>query len=169
VKKIRQIGAEEAKQRAQAIRDDKKFQERVGRALSLRYADEKSSAHVEQKIYDGFPEKANEALMQRFHHADWDERVTIAGEIADERLMKFAYRLIFFERPDCLPDLKSSEIKKWRAERMLTQDDDVPWMTIPKALREADKLLNEAAEEDMRLLQETKQFLSDLADQVGPL
>ena len=39
-------------------------------------------------------------------------------------------------------------------------------MTIPKALRETDKLLTNAAGEDARLLTDVKALLADLADKV---
>ena len=105
--------------------------------------------------------------MQRFHEASWDERVAVAGRIADERLKELAHRLIFFEQPNSLPASKSAELKKWRAERMLTDDEDVPWMTIPKAQREADKLLSYASEEDARLLADVKAFLAELEGNIA--
>jgi hypothetical protein len=80
---------------------------------------------------------------------------------------QFAHRLIFFEQPDSLPAAKLAVIKKWRTERIVADDEDVPWMTIPKALREADKLLSDVTEGDARLLQEVKGFLSDLAERVA--
>ena len=153
--------------RAAVIRADKPFQERVGRALAARYADEEPSEHIEGRIYEGFPTKADEALMRRFHEADWAERAAIAGEISDERLREFAHRLIFFEQPDSMPGAKLTELKKWRAERMLTDNENVPWMTIPKAQREADKLLSDATGEDARLLADVKAFLANLEGKVS--
>ena len=105
--------------------------------------------------------------MQAFHEADWGERAAIADKIADERLKEFAQRLIFFERPDALPEARLAALKKWRAERILTDNEDVPWMTIPKAQREADRLLSDAGEEDAQLLAEVKAFLADLESKVS--
>ncbi len=167
LEKILQIAPDEASRRVEVIRADKAFQERVGQALAARYADEAPSEHIEERIYEGFPSKADETLMQKFHAAGWAERPAIASQFADERLKEFAHRLIFFEQPDSLPPAVSAGFKKWRAERMLTEDENVPWMTIPKALREADKRLSDATEDDARLLQDVKRFLSDLANEVG--
>jgi len=164
VKKVLQITLEEAKRRMQVIRGDKDFQERVGQALSLRYADEEQSPHVEQRIYDGFPEKSDEQLMRRFHEAEWEERVAIARQLADGRLREFAHRLIYFERQDLLSSAMLGKFKRWQVERLLTEDEDVPWMTIPKALREADELLADASDEDGSLLHEVKRFLISTAD-----
>ena len=167
LKKVLQITPEEAKRRVEAIRADKGFQERVGQALAARYGDEEPSEHVEQRIYEGFPTRADEALMQKFHEADWAERAAIAEKITDRRLKEFAHRLIFFEQPDSLPAAKLAELKKWRAARMLTDDETLPWMTIPKALREADKRASEATGEDAELLADVKTFLTDLAGKVA--
>ena len=167
LKKVLQVTPEEAKRRVEVIRADKAFQERVGQALAARYADEEPSGHIEERIYEGFPTRVDEALMQKFHEADWAERPAIAEKITDERLKEFAHRLIFFEQPDSLPAAKLAELNKWRAERMLTDTEDVPWMTIPKAQREADKLSIDATEEDARLLAEVKAFLADLAKKVA--
>lgn len=167
LKKVLQITPEQAKQRVEAIRADSGFQERVGQALALRYSDEEPSVHPEERIYEGFPGKADEALMQKFHEAGWDNRATIAGEISDERLKEFAHRLIFFEQPDNLPAAKSAELKKWRADRMLVENEDVPWMTIPKAQREADSLLRDASEEDAQLLTDVKAFLTELEGKIA--
>ena len=108
----------------------------AGRAARLlrvaRFADEESSSFVEQCIYDGFPNAADQALMVQFHKADWGERATLAARIEDPRIGEFARRLIYFERPDLLPAAQSAELRTWMAERMLTEDEDVPWMTVWK-------------------------------------
>ena len=53
------------------------------------------------------------------------------------------------------------------ADRMLTEDESVPWMTIRKALRETDDLLQGASGEEAHLLNEVKDFLYDRAEQVA--
>ena len=126
LKKVLQVTPEEAKRRVEVIRADKAFQERVGQALAARYADEEPSGHIEERIYEGFPTTVDEALMQKFHEADWAERPAIAEKNTDERLKEFAHRLIFFEQPGSLPAAKLAEPNKWRAERMLTDDEGVP-------------------------------------------
>ena len=149
------------------IRSDVDFRMRVGQALALRFADKEPSPHVEQRIYDGFPGRQDQALMEQFHRVDWEERATLAGQIEDLRLSEFAYRLIYFERPDLLSAAKSAELKTWCAEHTLTEDENVPWTTVPKALREADDLLADASGDDARLLREVKDFLYDLADRLS--
>lgn len=165
--KALQISPEERQRRVDVIRGDADFRTRVGQALALRFADQEPSPHVEKRIYDGFPRPKDQSLMEQFHRVDWAERAAIAGQIEDLRISEFAFRLIYFERRDILPSAKMAELDSWVAERVLTQDESVPWMTVTKALRETDDLLKGATAEDARLLGEVRDFLYGLTDRVG--
>ena len=165
--KALQIPQGERRRRVEVIQDDPNFQVRVGRVQALRFAAKDPPAHVEQRIYEGFPNAADVALMKQFHQADWAERSALAAKIEDPRIVEFARRLIYSERPDMLPDAQSAKINAWMADRMLTEDESVPWMTIRKALRETDDLLQGASGEEAHLLNEVKDFLYDRAEQVA--
>lgn len=65
-----------------------------------------------------------------------------------------------------LPAEKWAELEAWIAERVLTEDENVPWMTIAKAIREADDLLVDASDGDASLLGEVKEFLYKLAERL---
>jgi len=86
-----------------------RIQARVGQALALRFAYEEPSPHVEQRIYDGFPNATDQALMVQFHNVDWPDRTAVADRFEDFRVKEFAHRLISFERPDLLPAAKAAE------------------------------------------------------------
>lgn len=159
------IPGDEVRRRAAIIQDDQGFRVRIGRAQALRFADEEASPHIEERLYDGFPDATDERLMTQFHDVDWPDRVTLADQIEDPRVKEFAYRLIYFERPDLLPAGRKVELDAWRANRMQTEDDGVPWMTVGKALREADDLLETAQGEELALLRDVRSFLLELADQ----
>ena len=70
-----------------------------------------------------------------FRSGSSDISTRLAAQIGDPRIVEFAKRLIYFERPDMLPAAQSAEINAWMADRLLTEDESVPWMTIRKALR----------------------------------
>ena len=165
--KALQLPLGERQRRVKVIQGDPDFQARVGQAQALRFADKDTPAYVEQRIYDGFPKAADVALMDQFHQADWVERSTLAAEIEDPRIGEFARRLIYFERPDMLPDAQSAELSAWITGRMLTEDESVPWMTVRKALRETDALLQDASGEETHLLSEVRDFLYDRAEKVS--
>jgi exodeoxyribonuclease I len=162
-----QVPAAERERRVKAIRDDADFRARVGQALANRFAGQKPSPYVEQRIYDGFPAPRDQGLMDRFQNADWPERTRLAVKIEDARLSEFAYRLVYFERPELLSEAKQTALKSWTADRVLTTDESVPWLTVSKALREADDLMKDANRDDTNLLQGLKDFLYTLADRHG--
>ena len=157
----------ERRRRVEVIQGDPDFQRRVGQAQAIRFADRDPPAYVEQRIYDGFPNAADEALMEQFHRAGWGERSALAVQIEDPRIGEFARRLIYFERPEMLPPAHSAELGAWMAERVLAEDTSVPWMTVKKALRETDALLQGANGEEAHLLEEVNDFLYDRAEQVA--
>ena len=162
-----QIPPGELRRRVEVIQGDTDFQARVGQAQALRFVDKEPPAHVEHRIYDGFPNAADEALMEQFHQADWSERSALAAQIEDPRLGEFARRLIYFERPEMLSQAHSTELSAWMANRVLTEDESVPWMTVRKALRETDVLLRNASGEEANLLSEVQDFLYGRAETVA--
>lgn len=165
--KALQISSEELQRRVDVIRSDGDFRARIGQAQLLRFADKEPSPYVEEHIYDGFPSRKDQALLEQFHGVDWSDRATIAAQIDDPRLNEFAYRLIYFENPELLSAEKSTELKSWVAKRILTEDDSVPWMTVSKAMRETDEMLENAEGDEAELLREVKNFLRELSDYHG--
>ena len=105
--------------------------------------------------------------MEQFHQADWSERSALAAQIEDPRLGEFARRLIYFERPEMLSHAHSTELSTWMANRVLTEDESVPWMTVRKALRETDVLLRNARGEEAGLLSEVREFLYSRAEDIS--
>ena len=162
-----QIPPDERLRRVEIIQGDPDFQARIGQAQALRFADRDPPAYVEQRIYDGFPNAADQALMEDFHRADWGERSALAAQIEDPRISEFARRLIYFERPETLRPAHSAELGAWMAERVLAEDTSVPWMTVKKALRETDALLQGANGEEAHLLEAVNNFLHARAEQVA--
>ena len=165
--KALQIPPGERRRRVEVIQGDPEFQARVGQAQALRVADKDLPAHVEQRIYDGFPNAADEVRMKQFHQVDWGARPALAAQIEDPRLGEFARRLIYFERPEMLSQEQSSELSAWMVNRVLTEDESVPWMTVRKALRETDALLQDACGEAAHLLSEIKDFLHSRAKAIA--
>ena len=165
--KALRIPPDERRRRVGIIRGDLAFQARIGQAQALRFVNREPSAHVEQRIYDGFPNAADEALMEQFHQAGWADRVALAAQIEDPRISEFARRLIYFESPDLLPSGQAAEVSIWITERVLADDASVPWMTVGKALREADNLLQNASGEEADRLREVKDFLFGLAEKLS--
>jgi exodeoxyribonuclease-1 len=160
--KTKALPESELQRRAKVIQDRADFQARISEALSKRYADKERSPYVEERIYDGFAQANDEVLMEKFHLAPWEDRRSIVDQIGDARFGELGRRLIYFEKSDLLEGNQGIEIKSWIADR-INASDDVPWMTIPKALEEADGLMETCDEAGRSLLTEVKSFLTDLA------
>ena len=158
------IAPAERRRRMELVQANRDFQVRVGQALARRFEAEPPSPHVEERIYDGFPAGGDQARMVKFHHVPWDERVTILSRIEDPRITELAHRLVYFERPDLLPATTVADLKAWVSARVLDEGDNVPWMTVNKALRDTEALLQDAHGPDAELLGEVKNFLHSFAD-----
>lgn len=151
-------------ERADAISGDAEFGRRVGQAMASRFADREPAEHLEQRIYDGFPDRADQALMAQFHQTDWQGRRKLAEQFSDRRVQEYARRLIYTEAPEVLSDGARAEMDAWIKDRLLTEDTKVPWNTIPKAMRENDELLTKATGDEAALLTSVREFLGNMAD-----
>ena len=154
---------EELGKRAHMITTNVDFRRRVGEALANRYPAKDPSPHVEQQIYDGFASSGDQALMQRFHDVPWEDRLGIAMEMADLRMTRIAQRLIYFERPEVLPEKTRAALGHEIQERLNAHDDVLPWRTVADAQQELAKLQSD--DDDGSLVE----FVSDLEEFLGEL
>jgi len=162
------ISENEIQRRAGLIRKNEQFRLNVGKALAGQYEDKKPSPDVEGRIYDGFPTNADERLMVKFHDApDWGQRVEILNQIKDERYKLLGTRLIYSEQPSALPADVQKEMRRWVAERLLSDDPDAKWETIPMAIKEAEELKAEADQQQGLFLDQIKSFLNGLSNQLA--
>ena len=154
-----EVSAQERNRRIEAIENDRAFISRVGEALSRRFVDREASPHLEKQIYHGFPGRNDQALMEGFHEERWSSRISLIEKMQDSRLVEFAYRLVYFERPEALSGRFRQDMDLWLADRVLTEDASVPWVTIPKALRELEEQLAMGDKTKSDFLREIKEFL----------
>jgi exodeoxyribonuclease-1 len=148
--------------RANALREQITFRQRIARLFGERYADQESPSFVEQRIYDGFPAYADEALMVEFHKCEWPRRADIVTSLEDKRFRELGERLIACECPDMLTDGQRRQWRTWRRDRLLGEGD-VPWLTIANARTEIVALRSGADSEQLRQLTEIDQFFIDTA------
>ncbi|HHZ66739.1 MAG TPA: exodeoxyribonuclease I [Alphaproteobacteria bacterium] len=153
------VPVEERNRRIEAIENDRPFVARVGEALSQRFADREASPHLEKRIYEGFPGRADLALIDHFHEERWDSRIALIEQIQDARLVELANRLVYFERPDLLSDRMRHDMDDWLVNRILAEDASVPWMTVNKALAEVEERLETSDGGEVDFLGEIRDFL----------
>lgn len=129
--------------RADLLRSSPGLVERLMSASQSEATEWDVSPHVEQQLYQGFWSGADGALLDRFHKVPWEERVAIAAQLEDQRLRRLARRIIHAERPDLL----SAEVRVMMASdivkrRQGSEEGGEPWLTVPKAMDELEKLLS---------------------------
>jgi len=97
--------------------------------------------YPEQQIYENFWSFDDEAhLMEKFHAAHAQDKILVADEFQDPRFKTFAKRIVFDSFGASMPkDLYDTYVQ--RVKERISDDGDVPWNTIPSALRETKELL----------------------------
>ena len=146
----------ELQRRADLVRSNKDFQQKVSQAMEDRMMSFPESEYIEGTIYSGgFPSYKDKDLMQEFHMSkDLNHLVKISRNFEDERLRLFAERIICTEYSTDIPD----DIKK-RYEDLIYQRNgtDGLWGSIDKSLLQIEKLLDERDDaESQKILKATK-------------
>ena len=146
----------ELQRRADLVRSNKDFQQKVSQAMEDRMMSFPESEYIEGTIYSGgFPSYKDKDLMQEFHMCkDLNHLVKISRNFEDERLRLFAERIICTEYSTDIPD----DIKK-RYEDLIDQRNgtDGLWGSIDKSLLQIEKLLDERDDaESQKILKATK-------------
>ena len=78
--------------------------------------------------------------MRAFHDAAPAEKPQAMERLTDKRFRSFAKRIIFDNFPELITDNEKAAYDRAIAER-LNREDDVPWVTVTKALEDGAKLL----------------------------
>ena len=146
----------EIERRAQLIASSPELYERVGKALTRRYADTEPPEHVEQQIYQGFYSHADQMALKSFGSSGWSTRLELVRGFDDPRLRYLGIRLAMIEKPglfdaDQLTAVARAIQKKW----VHCTDNRNGWSTfdtVEADLAEVDEsgLVSADALEDMR-------------------
>jgi exodeoxyribonuclease I len=148
-------------ERARKVRENWEFRQRTSRLLAERYADQPSAIYVEQRIYDGFPSREDEARLAMFHRHEWPARIGLIPSIDDERYRELGERVIATEQPQLLTSTQCTRWQAWRRERILATGD-TPWLTVADAAAELDELADAALDDQRQQLCEIRSFLATL-------
>jgi len=138
-----ELGNEELLRRAELIRNDMEFIDRITEAYLATKEPYPESEHVEEQIFGGFYKTSDQARIDRFHKVDWKTRFAIAGEFEDPRLKTLALRLVYQEASEVIPIGLRESYDQAIAKRLLSVEEGikVPWTTLDKAIPEAEKIL----------------------------
>ncbi|MFC5421015.1 exonuclease domain-containing protein [Bosea eneae] len=126
--------------RARMIRQHQAFQRHLTAALQNRFADRQPSIYPDATLYSGgFLTDADARISARWHELPWDQRGALVRHLGDVRLQAFANRQMFLQAPECLSQEARRKGRDWLRDR-LTTEEDVPWLTLPRALEEVAEL-----------------------------
>lgn len=144
----------------QQIQAATEFKQRVATALTMQYQDEEAPTHTEKMIYQGFAPQSDVALMAKFHAASVEERVSICNRFSDARYREMASKLMYAECPDQMEQSERIKIEGQFRDRLLATEEKLPWLTIPQAIKELEKLREEGKQLD--LLAEIEAFIEGM-------
>jgi len=148
-------------QRAAQVRSDQHFIDRVAKAWRLKQEEYPVSEHIEETIYNGFPDSNDEAILRQFHVSPEDERWGLVQRLRDGRYRKLAERLIAEEWPTEMPKADKARVDSEVFERLTTRST-VPWLTVHAALVAAEKSAAACSEAAAKILKEYVSFLKAL-------
>lgn len=154
-----QLGIEELTRRAEYLRDNETFRQRLIAGFESTRDEPEASPHVERQLYDGFFPNEDEALIERFHVVPWEDRPNLVRAFTDRRLRKIGQRLIYLERPDLFSDVQRFQYEQAIALRISKDDPEAPWLTLPQAIIDLDALLADADSVESVFLQEHRDHL----------
>lgn len=155
----------EYQRKADLIAANPAFRERVGRAMTARYVDRKTTSlgPVEKQIYGEFYSKADQVLLAEFQQVDWARRHEIVSSLSDLRLRQLGRRLVAFYGQDTLSKLEVEKFDKFVHERWYAPDVPAPeWTTISLAARVIDDL-RAKPESDQELIDLIEAFIEQMA------
>ncbi|MBI1214300.1 MAG: hypothetical protein GC185_00610 [Alphaproteobacteria bacterium] len=154
-----------AESRADALKADAGFQQKLAQAASLAYAEQnpkpakpqpeqlmnaEPSAPVKAKLEQWMKEfnattewKQNAELIDDFYTRFEEELKT---EPSIRRYVQFAGRILYEHAPEELSEEKREQMNRYVAAHILTTSDSVPQMTIAKARKELAQIEKERAE-----------------------
>jgi exodeoxyribonuclease-1 len=147
--------------RARKVYADRGMAERVQEALELYRASFEPSPHVEDQLYKGFfPTDDDKPHVEVFHVAHPAEKLAALGRMQDSRACEIGGRILFEEWPRILPSHILAAHQRRLANRF-TADDEVPWMTVSKAVAEIAALRSTCQPQETYLLDEYQTYLMD--------
>lgn len=156
------------RQQAARIKNDSELSRRLTKAFLQTRELKERSPHVEKQIYDNFSSYDDQVLMNRFHDIDWTQRPALIKQISDRRLRALGQRIIYVEAPDAMLESTRTEYDVAVARRLMS-NDEVPWLTLPRALEQVDGLLSGIDDSKRTLLSDLHSYLTQRAEEASSL
>ena len=151
---------------AREIRGDAALCARLTSIFESRDSQRPVSAHVEGRIYDGFPSPSDERAMQRFHQVGWEERAKLLDLIEDERFRTLGERLVHQEAPHALSPDQRHRVLSELASR--TGDSPDGPLSRPNTITLIDVMRGQASAHHLALLDDYREHLVKVGAGAAP-
>ncbi len=166
----KQLGIKKLKERAQLIRKNKNFIQRVSSLLEEDIKDKSEidsqlDIYAEESIYKKFASKEDSAIMPEFHKVDWKDKFLVLQKFKDERFQYFGKKILYEESPESLPKNEYDLIHKEIASRVLSTNKE-KWNTIPRTYSEIDTLRNKFKDDKdkLKILEEINSYIEEMEE-----
>ena len=162
------IGLKKLKERANLIKENKDFAEKITQSEieEKEYTKSQEDLTPEESIYDfSQSKKEDNKIMSEFHSQNWDKKLSVISKFKDERLKYFGKKLMYMEKPDLLNKEDYNSIHKDIATRLLSTNNE-KWNTIPRTYAEIDtlraKFEKEEQKEKLEILDDINAYVEEL-------
>ena len=164
----KQLGIKKLKERAQLVRKNKEFCQKVSDILDedareRQDLDSQLDVYPEESIYVKFALDYDNKLMPEFHKADWKDKFSIVQRFKDDRMQYFGKKILYEESPQSLPKEEYNLFHQEVASRILSTNEE-KWNTIPKTYSEIDTLRNKFRKdkEKLKALEEINLYIEEI-------
>ncbi len=164
------IGTAKLKARAELIRKNKEFSEKI-QSIKRSEIEEKEQSksqedlYNEESIYAKFTTAEDNKIMPEFHSVEWDKKLSVIYKFKDERLQYFGKKLLYMEKPGVLSKEDYNLIHKDTAKKLLSTNNE-KWNTIPRTYSEIDTLRAKFEKQDdkekLKILEDINAYVEDL-------
>ena len=159
----------EFNKRAKLLDSSPEFLERINNILIEQHEErgikeDKENLQPEETLYSGgFANDTDKKLMEKFHIANWDEKVKLLDKFTDERYQFFGKKIIFQDAPEKLPESLAKEVKKNIANKIFSTEKQ-NWTTIPEFYKSIDDARNKNENDELILkkLDEYNEFVMSI-------
>ena len=107
--------------------------------------------------------------MALFHETEWPDRAALLGSLVDPRLQLLGKRLLHTEAPETMPAEYLGNYWADMARRLMADEGAVPWLTVPQAIREANRLLPGLTGTEASFVGSLREYLVQRAGEVKAL
>ena len=155
--------------RAAYIREKGELVQQLVSVMTCGRQAKQASLHVENRMYEGFTGPEDMRLMALFHEMEWPDRAPLLARLEDPRLQVLGKRLLYTEVSEAMPAKCLESYRADVAKRLMADEGAIPWLTVPRAIREADRLLPGLKGAEASLVRHLRKYLAQRAGEARAL